>query len=60
VEWVRIGQLLTELARRSPDTAVGQLALAARLTTADPEAAVGLAAFLNRATKTPGTTGSAA
>ncbi|MFI5685524.1 hypothetical protein [Streptomyces sp. NPDC051636] len=41
--------LLAELAHLAPHAGVGQLAFAARLTTADPEAAGDLAAFLTRA-----------
>ncbi|WP_051113719.1 hypothetical protein [Streptomyces davaonensis] len=52
--------LLAELARLVPDTGVGQLAFAARIATADPEAAADLATFLNRAPETPGAPGSPA
>ncbi|MGW3661283.1 hypothetical protein ACWD6R_39160 [Streptomyces sp. NPDC005151] len=44
--------LLAELGRLVPGVDVGQLAFAARLTAADPEAAGDLAAFLTRATET--------
>ncbi|MEV0222326.1 hypothetical protein [Streptomyces sp. NPDC050704] len=40
--------LLTELAHLAPGAGVDQLALAARLAAADPEATGGLAAFLAR------------
>jgi hypothetical protein len=52
--------LLTELARLVPDADTGQLVFAARLATAEPEAAAALAAFLTRATEPAGSAGSPA
>ncbi|WP_198655470.1 hypothetical protein [Streptomyces geranii] len=50
--------LLAELARLVPAADTGQLAFAARLATAEPEAAATLAAFLTRATEPAGSEGS--
>ncbi|MET9016700.1 hypothetical protein ABZX74_38410 [Streptomyces olivaceoviridis] len=52
--------LLAELARLVPTAAPGELAFAARLATAEPEATADLAALLTRATEPTGTEGSPA
>ncbi|WP_258053497.1 hypothetical protein [Streptomyces sp. Ru72] len=55
-----LAALLAELARLVPAAGVDQVAFAARLAAADPEATAGLAAFLTRATEPADTAGSPA